>query len=401
VVAKNYDIVKNVQMENSGNTMPLEIGGLTQGSLKWTLDIAINGTVPNTPPSGLNQWQIDTYADAILYYRDRTDPGSAWQAVRDDNYATDDFTDWSSGVDGFSFLIGFPEPPIDPVLYERSKSLIITNTNPTAATGEWALAVRLAQDSYLPADNLDSTVTVKCEDANYTYIDPDYDTPITTSYSYFTGVEYLGETFGVPRSIQDASPKLVFNSLNNVIDSGVADGSGAAFECILEIENVNLSPGLVYTLLSPLNVPISTGFIAAINVDDNAKKIALQPNGIYTPVPNLEDYKLTFETQPVNESLGELFANTEDGINIKQFFTDSILSTPWIPPVADKYYIMRSDKSYSNNNAVVSEDAYFIFRVDENGTVIEAVNSNTVQTNYEVDGDANNYYRNLEYDEIS
>jgi hypothetical protein len=400
VVAKDYDFVRNVQIDNSGDTMPLEAGGLTQGSLKWTIELSINATIPSDPPPppDPNVWDVDARADVILYYRDRTNPASSWQAVRDDNYVGPDHDDWTDGVDNkLSFTIGFVEGE-----YIRSKKIVLTCTNPTTAAGEWALAVRLTDDSYLPVSNGTSMITVKCEDANYTYIDPDYDTPIITPYSYFTGVEYLGESFGVPRSTQDASPKLLLNSTNNVIDSGSTDGSISAFECVLENENVNLTPGLKYQLFNPSNSLVNSGDVAAINIDGNAKKVLLQPSPSAPPlIPNLENYKLTFSTLNVNESIGELFANTEDGINVKQFFIDSALSTPWFPPIANAYYIMRSDKSYSNNNTIVSEDAYFIFRIDENGTVIEAINSNTVQTNYEIDGDANNYYRNLEYNQTS
>jgi len=50
---------------------------------------------------------------------------------------------------------------------------------------------------------------------------------------------------------------------------------------------------------------------------------------------------------PITLTTGVLYANTEEGTEVKRFYTDSAFTQKWIPPVPNKFYNFATSKNYN------------------------------------------------------
>jgi hypothetical protein len=197
------------------------------------------------------------------------------------------------------------------------------------------------------------TLMVFGRDANYSYplVQP-FLPPTTTAYAYYTGVEEYsltppGQTSGIPYDTQDAKRGISYNSNTNPVASGTIATGDLSVELILSTFNAQVVPGLYYEAKLGAAI-IFTGRVAGINVDSNPNKIALQLDSPFSGTPgSLAGYNIRFFTAGLNLTTGVLYANTEEGTEIKGLYIDSGFTQKWIPPVADKFYNFVTSKNYN------------------------------------------------------
>jgi hypothetical protein len=342
--AINMEIVNG---EAIGIISPIPTG-LTQGTLKWTVKLRVN--VPD------NEFSLsESNADVIIYYREQTDPGSAWTIVNDDNNVG--FASvWEDGVDGLlsgERLNGQPDPC-------QIRTITFTTTNPDPnVTGEWAIAFRIQDTGSLNSYAV-NTATVGVEDANFSYTSPNWDTPVINSYVYYTGVEYSSQTKGVPYTTRDTANEVSYVSPSNTI----VNSSGTS-TAILTLQNVNenLTPGLTFTTSNG-----ASGLVQSINYLGDPLKIVVDV-AIGTTASSTT---VIFATS--NPLDGELYADTAEGTAVKQFYTDSLLTNVWIPPVADRFYnFWRGPSVNYNDNDLVTDNPYFSAKINANGKVLPQI----------------------------
>jgi hypothetical protein len=209
-------------------------------------------------------------------------------------------------------------------------------------------------------------VTIYGNDANYAYSVPPapviqpFEPPITNDYAYYTGVEVPsltppGQTSAVPYLTQNALLGTAFSSATNPISSGTINPGDVSVEIILTSPNEQIVPGLICTCTGA-SISTFTGSVISINVMGNPNKIALQltspssyPAG---PSGNFAGGNIAVSTSTVNvpiPAVGVLYANTEEGTEIKRFYTDPNFTTKWIPPVGNRWYNFQTSKDYNPN----------------------------------------------------
>ena len=226
---------------------------------------------------------------------------------------------------------------------------------------EYAVGVKLMGE-YQYGYGMGQTVTIYGNDANYAYSIPPavpvlpFEPPITNDYAYYTGVETPsltppGQTSAVPYLTQNALLGTAFSSAINPISSGTINPGDVSVDIILTSPNEQIVPGLICTCTGP-SISTFTGSVIGINVMGNPNKIALQLTSPYPvgPSGNFAGGNIAVSTSSGNvtiPSVGVLYANTEEGTEIKRFYTDSNFTTKWIPPVGDRWYNFQTSKNYN------------------------------------------------------
>lgn len=356
--AVNMEIANGALMDPPVVVIP---EGLTQGTLRWSVSIQATKPVDEMVKTS------KAAGDIIIYYRDQTTPGGAWTIVNDDNNVGFS-TVWE---DGCGNELDVVRSSVESAAQVHIRTTTFTTTNPNPdVNGEWAIAVRnhdQSESSDLPYNPL--TVTVK--DANFTYTDPDWDTPSVTPYIYYTGVEYnnyiLGivETSGVPYDTQDASRGIGYTSPVNTI-TAVSGTSPGPYVITLQNPNDQLAFGLNFTTSGGAN-----GEIQQINYDGNPLKVLLDLNfGTF----NVSD-TITF-TYGGNQMAGILYSDSSEGTGVKQFYKDINLTEVWEPPVTNRFYNFwaGNTKDYNDNDTVtVTNNPIFCAKIDANGKVVNQI----------------------------
>jgi hypothetical protein len=198
-------------------------------------------------------------------------------------------------------------------------------------------------------------------DANYSYNQTLPFTPprvpITNDYAYYTGVEEYsiilpGETSAIPYDTQDATLGVSYNSPTNAVNSGTIATGDLSVEVELAVPNGQVVPGLYYEA-SLASVIIFTGRVAGINIDPNPNIIALILDSPFSGTPgSLAGYNISFETAALNLTTGILYANTEEGTEVKRLYKDAAFTQKWIPPVANKFYNFVTSKNYNPGGVI-------------------------------------------------
>ena len=363
--AVNMEIMNGALLVPPIAVIPL---GLTQGTLRWSVSMEVNKptdpTIRNSAAEG----------DIIIYYRDQTTPGGAWTIVNDDNNVGFS-TVWEDGCG--DKLKGTRNTNSSFTTQIRTTTFTTTNPDPNT-NGEWAIAVR-NWDQSNSFDLPYNPVSVMVEDANFTYIDPDWDTPIVNSYAYYTGVQYdnfplfITETSGVPYDTQDSIRGITYDSLPLFPNTITAiDGTGpypAVGTYIVTLQNVNnqLAPGLRF---STTGVGFSGGEVQQINYGGDPLKVVLDLN---IGDPLLVGDSIRFFTD--GGMYGILYSDSSEGTGVRQFYKDSLLTEIWSPPVANRFYNFWAGtaKDYSDNDPGVTNNPYFCAKIDANGKVVNQI----------------------------
>jgi hypothetical protein len=279
------------------------------------------------------------------------------------------------------------DPGTDTTYYGDTQTLTTSLTIEAASNPEdfyeYALGVKLTQDN---GNIFGSTASIIIEgnDANYSYGAFPFSPPITTAYKYYTGIDYLGETSSVPRINQNALGGLNF-SYAGTVGFGVINPGAESVVIQLSSYNEQIVPGLSFTFTSDPPGTTFVGEVAAVNlaIPSNGIALALDVPFAGLTTTSLVGGILSFTTNipfidpPTPGFPGVLYANTEEGTEIKRFYKDANFTQKWIPPVANRYYNFITEKDYNPGDATFgvggalryTKYPYYCAEFDENGEV--------------------------------
>jgi len=367
-----YQFVENVEVKNATDfgEGPIIPTGLREGEYRVKIKLDVPAPELCNPTLGIAT--IRAEAEIYLYKRPYiSGTPTAWtQANNENNFGNPAYKIGPLVVttfdDGGTIVYGQEQAlttsftiEAEPTLYEYAIGVKIINVL-TNTQGTYPIARFYG------------------EDANYSYTQtlPGLLIPLTNDYTYYTGVEeYVGNyPSGVPYETQDATLGLEYNSPVNGITSGTIGIGNSTTEVILTSTNNQIAPGLFYTFNSS-SVSSFTGYIAAINVDGNPNKIALQLISPFAGTPgSLIGGNLNIETESGNDSIGALYANTIEGTEIKRFYTDTNFTQKWIPPVANRFYVFRTTKNYDPYaTGKYTATPFYCAKFDADGEIIEQI----------------------------
>ncbi len=371
-----YQFAVNMEKANGYwdplNPVTVIPGGLTQGTLRWTVSVEVNKPYEE---EFVRTSKANGYI--IIYYRDQTSPGGAWTIVNDDNNVGFN-TIWEDGCG--RMLRGVRSSSLEALPTQiRTTTFTTTNPNPNI-TGEWAIAVKVADEGANSNPNPINPLTVKVEDANFTYTSPDWDTPIVNSYAYYTGIQYdnftlgITETSGVPYDTQDALRGMTYSSASMPNTITAIEGTGpypVGNSYIVTLQNVNnqLAPGLRFVASG--SGTSSGGEVQEINYNGDPLKIVLDLN---TGDPLVVSNSISFFTDNVLH--GILYSDSSEGTGVRQFYKDINLTEIWEPPVANRFYNFWAgpDKHYNiDDSDDVTDNPYFCAKFNAAGKVVNQI----------------------------
>ncbi len=381
-----YGATENPEQINFPSVLPQ---GLTEGEYRISVDLIV--PVPAEEEGAPMPAQSNSAVDIYLYRRvyNSITPG-VWELVKTTN-----------NVDTPYFVMNGSNSSIGGVQKLKRTSLKIKSDS--TIFYEWAIGIKMTNFVRFSVGEGPSVV-VHGEDANYTYdqITPNYNMPITTAYEYNTGVDYLGQPQGVPWETLDSTRGITYSSTGNTVSSGTADNGQITIEIQLTTVNNQLSPGLRGIISGTY---ASSFTIAAINVDGNPNKIAIElfagfagPNG-----SSLNGYSISFTTIGSNSTLGKIYSSTKEGTEIKRLYKDAGLTQKWIPPVPDRYYVFRTNTDYDPGDAGdYTKYPFFSAKINADGEVIPQPGSvPNIQTAWDgpTTTSLTNYSWNIYYEE--
>jgi hypothetical protein len=440
--SNNYLIKENVEVENAEDFTPDEIipVGLTQGEYRFKVKLTVNAIPicpagPDDPTTNFanSRGSVEIYLYKRIYTPSAINP---WVLSNNENN------------------FGTPVPPATASPYKIGQLVVntfydeftgITTYGPTqelttsftieADTSispdiyEYAVGVKLIGIYQGGFGSLGQTVTIYGNDANYAYSIPPalpeepFEPPITNDYLYYTGVEEYslispGETSAIPRNTQDALLGTSYTGSNSTNGGTIALGD-IDVDVELSAFNEQVVPGLYYTFTSP-SVSTFSGRVLDINVGGNPNIITLQLSSPFSGTAGpLAGGNISFETalQTSPPTIGVLYANTEEGTEIKRFYTDSAFTQKWVPPVPNKFYNFQTSKNYNPGGVTFglvgsplryTEYPYYSAYFNEDGEVVDRVapepNVQTAWTGQNNNNNANiseaNYSYNVLYEQL-
>lgn len=375
--SSSYQFIENVEVENAEDYGVSTIipQGLRQGEYRVKVQFQVDPPIicpPRTFATARGRAQI------YLYKRRYTSPPSfAWELVSNENnwggasnpYIIGPLQVGSLEIDG-GISSGPPQALLTSFTIEAEENLY-----------EYAIGVNILNLGTNVAGSPLSVVFFG-NDANYSY--PQIAQPFlpaeTNDYSYYTGVETItGYTSGVPYESQDAIRGISYNSPTNAITSGEVNAGNLTVALVLTTPNYQIAKGLK-TMLSGSAGP---GTITNVN-PANPAEITLQLDNTPSTPYSLIGGNLAVGTVGANEELGRLYVNTEEGTEIKSFYTDAEFTQKWIPPVAGKFYNFITTKDYNPQDIVFttgpdtgtykySKYPFYCAKVNANGEVMPQI----------------------------
>ena len=364
-----YQFVENVEVKNAfDNGFPSIIPtGLTEGEYRTKIKLTVPAPGLCAP---IGVATIRAEAEIYLYKRpyNPLTPGT-WVLSNNEN-------NFGNPVYRIGPLVVSTIDDMGTLIYGQEQILTTSFTIEAEPTlYEYAIGVKLIN----VLSNTQGTfpiVQFYGEDANYSYdqITPNFTTPITNDYIYYTGVEELVSNYpsGVPYLTQDATVGITYNSLINTIDSGTVTSGVQLVNLTLVSVNNQIAPGLECTLEILGNS--ADGRIINVNLS-NPTEIILQLDSTwpYATTP-LAGGNLRVRTAISNETTGALYANTIEGTEIKRFYTDTNFTQKWLPPVADRFYNFITTKSYDPDATLkYTDQPFYCAKFNSEGEVIEQI----------------------------
>lgn len=387
---KAFQNYVNVQIENGAGFGTVDPPtGLTQGELEWNVICRGSGSI-DEDRFGKTQF--------LLYWRAvYTD---AWQLVYDANNVVSPITNiWGTGIGESIVHVNLPSVEGGAL---RQTSFVTTNL------GEYCLVLK---QNYTASANEGSENPLVCnpgfygeviiKDANYSYLDPIFPyNPITTQpfpspgpdpsimpveYNVALELQYAGDyPSGVPYDTQDATVGFEF------ISTGITTGAQPSTNSItMTAVNPQWVPGLSVVGAN------GSGFIT----DITGSVVTLS----FEPLPAIPSgTTITFRTFPA--FTGSVWATTNDGLHVKQFYTNEGLTIPWHPPIADKFYIYQNKERDYNvgiplaGMGAITDKPYYSARFNGLGGVTQLIApANTIKTAWKpfITDPLINYGRNL------
>jgi hypothetical protein len=419
-----YDIIENVEVENAAdydfNTIQAE--GLFEGEYRFSVKLDVFA-LPICPDGPAGFASAKGRAQIYLYKRiyNEATPG-VWALVNNENnYGI-------SPVYEIGPLIVSTFDDLGTITYGQPKSLTTTFTIQAEEDGneyEYAVGVRLISE-FNNGYGIGPYVTIYGNDANYSYnqvypFEPPSNPPVTNEYEYYTGVEEIvpdpvGYPSGVPYTTPDATRGIYYSSPTNSIALGDVDNGDTLIVVTLSTINQQAAPGLTANITDPGGFPL-LGFGDVVYVNPlNTAEITIQ---LAYPWSSGNMSLIGKNLQLItggNSLTGRLYANTEEGTEIKRFYTDSNFTQKWIPPVANRYYNFITTKNYNPDGSAFgggilkySEFPYYCAFINGDGEVVsQSAPAPNVQTAWIGQNTANtlplpiaNYSYNVLYTEPS
>jgi hypothetical protein len=405
--AGNYEFIYNIEQANA---IPYEPSGIIpEGLYEGEYRFKVKLDVTAIDLCGLEEGFVNATgrAEIYLYKREYANPPTEpWQLVNNENnFGITPVYEIGPLVVRTSY-----DPEVDPnVVYGQPKSLTTSFT--IAAEDEeqeYAVGVKLIYSNGGSGSGTSPAVTIYGNDANYSYVQtlPGFQIPLTNDYKYYTGVEeyvgfgMVGPTTGVPYTTPNAVDGIYYSSLFNTIASGDVVVAQELVEVTLSVVNNQAVAGLSAEITEPGGSLLAFGNVVYVN-PLNPAEITIQLNSgwPWPLITSLAGKNLRLVTGG-NSLTGVLYANTEEGTEIKRFYTDEALTTKWIPPVAGRYYNFITEKDYNPLDSTFgglypgvlkySKFPYYCARINENGEVMEQVAPQpNVQTAWEGQNTAN------------
>jgi len=435
----DYLIKENVEVENAEDySEPLIIPtGLTEGEYRFKVKLSVNA-IPICPGDPVTNFATSRGSAEIYLYKRIYTPSAInpWVLSNNEN----NFGTPVPPAAASPYKIGqlvvntFYDPDTDITTYGPTQALttsftIEADTSISPDIYEYAVGVKLIGSYQGGFGSSGQTVTIYGNDANYAYSIPPalpvepFSPPITNDYAYYTGVEAYslippGETFAIPRDAQNALLGTSYTGASSVNGGSIAFGD-IQVNVELSTFNEQVVPGLYYVFTSP-SVSSFTGRVLDINVGGNPNVITLQLNSFFTGTGGpLAGGSISFETalQTSPPTIGVLYANTEEGTEIKRFYTDSAFTQKWIPPVPNKWYNFQTSKNYNPGGVTFglfgsplryTEYPYYSAFFNADGEVIDQIapepNVETAWIGQNNNNDANideaNYSYNVLYEQL-
>ena len=344
--SSSYQFIENVEVENAEDygVSTIVPEGLNQGEYRVKVQFQVDPPgicPPRTFATARGRAQI------YLYKRKYTSPPSfAWELVSNENnwggvsnpYRIGPLSVGSLEIDG-GISSGPPQALLTSFTIEAEEEL-----------HEYAIGVNILNLG-TNVNGSPLSVVFFGNDANYSY--PQIAQPFlpaeTNDYSYYTGVEQLVGNYpsGVPYESQDAIRGISYNSSTNAIASGNVNAGNLTVSLVLTTPNYQIAKGLKTTLSGAAG----TGTITNVN-PTNPAEITLQLDTTPSTSYSLIGGNLAVTTVEANEGLGRLYVNTEEGTEIKRFYTNAAFTQKWIPPVAGKFYNFITTKDYNPQDIV-------------------------------------------------
>jgi hypothetical protein len=403
--SKAFQNYTNVQIANgaTGPTGPDPATGLTQGALEWE----VIGEGVGSETEGRSG---STYF--ILYYRPLTTAPNTnpWQPVLDENGVLfPASTIWGAGINPWlDIRITLPYGGSSSSEYARRSVKFIT-----ATPGEYCLVIKSTY-AVIHADvpsicgpQFDSRVIIK--DANYDYLSGNFDPPVLpsepvhtspfpppsiTPIEYNVGIkqEYDIDNYpsGVPYDTQDATVGFSFSTTTKLFSPTPAGPAIASNQIQVESIPAQLVPGLYVGLTSPVYF---TTITQITDIDYATNTITLS-NQALLDIPT----GTTIPFNTLTARLGSVWAATNNGLHVDQFYIDSDLTIVWNPPIADKFYVYQNKNLDYTTGVPISgmepptNKPYFCAKFNEHGGVMPLLSpDSTVKTAWKF-----NLYPNLE-----
>lgn len=334
-----YQFITNIEVANAGSygVSPIVPLGLDQGEYRVKVNFQVDPPAicpPRTFATARGQAQI------YLYKRKYTSPPSfAWELVSNEN-------NW--GGPSNPYIIGplqVGSIEIDGGISSGPPQALTTSFTIEAENElhEYAVGVKIINLS-TNVSGSPISVILSGNDANYSYPQVQPFSPAqTNNFSYYTGVETITNyTSGVPYDSQDATNGISYVSSTNAIATGDVNAGNLTVSLVLTTPNYQIAKGLKTTLSGSAG----TGTITNVN-PANPAQITLQLDNLPSSSYSLIGANLQVTTVGANEGLGRLYVNTEEGTEIKRFYTDAAFTQKWIPPVGGKFYNFITTKDYN------------------------------------------------------
>jgi hypothetical protein len=429
----NYSFINNVEVKNAnGFGYPtIDPTGLTQGEYRFKIKLNVNAIEICGGGGGGEGPSLDAAASIgeveIYLYKRQWAPAPSpftWTLVNNEN---------NFGVPNLPAVLPYKIGPLvvstiydqftGQTTYGDPKMLTTSFTiEAEEELQEYAVGVRLLGKYGNGFGFGGQVVQVFGNDANYSYPQVEPFLPAQTNdYSYYTGVEVVGTNYtsGVPYATLDAARGIYYNSQQNLIASGTVFSNSPTANLTLASVNSQIVAGLSCAL-GVVGVNINNPIYGKIVYVDpaNPTQIMLQFDGLTWPyaTSDLSQGNLAVTTGNFDPAFptGRLYANTEEGTEIKRFYTDAAFTQKWIPPIADKYYNFITAKNYNpdgiyflSGDPVYSEFPYYCARINGDGEVVDAIpQTPNVQTAWAGQNTANtspipiaNYSYNVLYEE--
>jgi hypothetical protein len=368
----DYQFAENIELINAGNAGVLSpiIHGLDRGEYRVTIKLTVPKPFPDDPFGVVAE--IISNFKVYLYRREYGQP--TWALFPTEN------NEPMEPTTPFGWQLG------DLVMKSSGgpaglhQTIYTSFTINSVSTPDYEYAIGIEMNNAITNTNTPPFCFIIGEDANYSYdqITPNYNIPIQNDYIYYTGVETVTNyTSAVPYLAQDAIVGITYSSAINQITSGDVNTGDSTVDFVLTNANNQIAPGLIAILSPAGGFPTVPGKVVGVTPDQKGITIQLEFPPYSGASFSLIGGNLNVATQGSNSTLGKLYANTIEGTEIKQFYTDAAFTQKWVPPVAaNRYYVFQTSKDYNPNNITFpplkyTKFPYYCAEFNSNGKVIE------------------------------